>query len=648
MARKAPAVKRRTDCFFGLHFDLHPNENDSDLGADVSESMVDALLKKVKPDFVQYDCKGHRGYSGYPTAVGTPAPGIKKDSLKIWRKVTRRRGVALFVHYSGVWDTVAASAHPDWARIDENGAPDPNITSTFGPYAELLLIPQLKELARDYGIDGAWIDGECWAILPDYCDAAKRAFREETGHFVLPLKRGDTFWREFLDLNRHQFLRYLARYVQEVHRDFPDFQICSNWLYSTMVPEPVTVPVDFLSGDFSPGKSVNTARMEARYLASNNMPWDLMAWGFNRAQDTDWSHKAPVQLQQEAAVCISQGGGFQVYYQPTRSGRIDGSLVGVMADVAAFCRKRKAASFRTDSVPQVAVILSSESIKAATDTLYKWNDQQAPAKGALHALLELGYSVDVLSEHQLFERSDSYPLIVLPECSALLPSFVEKLREYAASGGSLMLIGAAPARLFPKELGVRFSADPEETDAFIDADGVLGCCDGLWQPVSVPPARRVASRYAAHDTSGPADAAASVSKFKKGRVGAIYGPAASVHLKTHLPATRRLIGLLAGRLFPNPVVKLSAPPCVDVVLRRKGARVIVHLVNTSGMQQADDYTVVDYVPPVGPVELTVRLKRRPDKVSLAGESAGFTSRWNAGRLRVRIDRIDIHAALVIE
>ena len=55
-------------------------------------------------------------------------------------------------------------------------------TSFFGPYADKLLIPQLRELAGDYGVDGAWVDGECWASMPDYGAAALKAFRNADRH----------------------------------------------------------------------------------------------------------------------------------------------------------------------------------------------------------------------------------------------------------------------------------------------------------------------------------------------------------------------------------------------------------------------------------------------------------------------------------
>ncbi|MCA1902001.1 MAG: hypothetical protein LDL53_07255, partial [Candidatus Hydrogenedens sp.] len=95
------------DAFFGIHFDLHPNANDKELGREVDAEQIRSFLEKVKPDYVQYDCKGHPGYTGYPTKVGSPSPGIVNDALRVWRNVTKEMGIPLSIHYSGVWDTRA-------------------------------------------------------------------------------------------------------------------------------------------------------------------------------------------------------------------------------------------------------------------------------------------------------------------------------------------------------------------------------------------------------------------------------------------------------------------------------------------------------------------------------------------------------------
>src|ERR1035437_2585794 len=149
-AQRPTGRLRRADSFFGLHFDLHPNEQDTVLGRDVSEEMVEHLLAAAKPDYVQYDSKGHPGWLGWPSQVGPSAPGIVKDSLEVWRKVTASRSVALYIHFSGVWDTEACKLHPDWARVDANGKRDKNQTSTFGPYVDELMIRELRDAPSKY------------------------------------------------------------------------------------------------------------------------------------------------------------------------------------------------------------------------------------------------------------------------------------------------------------------------------------------------------------------------------------------------------------------------------------------------------------------------------------------------------------------
>lgn len=284
----------RADSFWGLHFDLHPTAGDTQLGEQVSEARVAQLLERVRPDYVQYDCKGHAGYTGYPTKIGWPSPGIVKDSLQIWRKVTQQHGVGLYIHYSGVWDSVAVQERPEWAYVNAQWLPDRDKSSTYGRYVEELLIPQLKEVVDAYDLDGVWVDGECWATRPDYSLAAQEAFRREIGLAQLPQRPEDPGWDAFLGLQRQQFERYVTRYVEALHELRSEGQrsegqrrrieITSNWMYSARRPQPVRAPLDFLSGDYTPGEAVNSARFEARRFAAvhqaQGLAWDLMAWGF--------------------------------------------------------------------------------------------------------------------------------------------------------------------------------------------------------------------------------------------------------------------------------------------------------------------------------------------------------------------------------
>ena len=606
LARSAPQARlARRDSFFGIHLDLHPQATDTELGKDVSDAMVERFCDLVKPDYVQYDCKGHAGWLGYPSRVSRSSPGIVQDSLAIWRRVTREKGVALYIHFSGVWDSLAIEEHPEWARGRADGAREDRQASTFGPYADERMIPQLLEVSEKYDLDGVWVDGECWATHPDYSAPAARAW----GARPMPKSAADSDWQEFLEFNREQFRKYVRHYVETVRKQRPGFQIASNWLYSTYVPERPDLPVDFLSGDYLGNAALGHARLEARYLAQTGKPWDLMAWGFQQPNSNPLNspiHKPAVQLMQEAGVVLAQGGGFQIYYQPARSGRIDERYLQVMARVAKFCRDRQAIAHQSESVPQIGVVFSRHSLYRTAGKLFGgWGNAANPAQGCLEALLELHYSVDVLPDWKLGEIARQYPLIVVPDWPDLGVATRDILLDYAQQGGKLIVIGAENVALFRDSLGIRLRGDARDQNAWLPMSEVFANARGRWQDVELVGANPIAMRHATYDSQRPGAVAA----FRQGSLIGAPGPLGQVFASTHTPALREFFGALVAPLF-TPLVRLTAPPTVEVSLRRKKGQMILHLLNATAQQVAGSHAVVDFIPPVGPITIEYRGRKR--------------------------------------
>ena len=653
LAGGAPAAQNpprlpRKDCFLGMHFDLHPGPGDMTLGRDLTPEMVERFLDRVKPDYVQYDCKGHAGYLGYESKVSRSAGRIVKDSLAIWRAGTERRGVSLFIHFSGVWDSLAVSEHPEWARLDADNKPDGKNTSTFGPYVDFRMIPELLEASARYRLDGAWVDGECWSVQPDYTPIAVAAFREATGFQEAPRSSKDPGWQEFLEFNRERFRRYVAHYVDVLHQKRPGFQIASNWLYSTMVPERPSIPVDFISGDYLGDASISTARMEARYMAQTGKPWDLMAWGFQHSSTGNRGSiykPAPV-LQQEASVVLAQGGGFQAYFVPTRAGYLDGHKIETMGKVADFCRARQKFSHKSEPVPQVGVIFSGRTLYRTSNRLFGgWGALADPARGFIDAFVESGYSVDVLPDWKLDETAAAWPLIVLPDWADAGPAVQASLVRLAENGAGVLIAGAVNAALFVQELGVTLNGDPRRQEAYIDGRDEMGTVNGLWQDVEPVSCEVIENRYPAMNPTRDGVPAATLRKVGKGRMIGLYGPLGQVFAEAHAPEVRRFLGRLAAGLF-QPKFRLEAPPVIEAALRSRGGRTYLHLINSSAMQVAPGYAVTDYIPPCGPVR--VLFPARPKLVTLLPENRRLPVEAVRGEWAVTLPSIAIHHALGLE
>ena len=432
---KSSGILKRSDCFFGVHFDLHASEDITDAGKTLTFEMIDTFLTKVKPDFIQIDCKGHPGISSYPTKAGYHVKGFEKDPLKLFREVTAKNDVALFMHFSGVWDNKAVKEHPGWDIIRADGKPSNQKVSFFSPYLDSLMIPQLKELS-DYGVNGAWIDGECWAVEPDYGIESVKKFREETGITDVPKSPSDKYYPEFLEYTRGLFRNHMTKYIDAIHKYNPDFQITSNWAYSSIMPEEVKTDVDYLSGDVTPQNGVYRSAFEARCLAPQGKPWDLMAWGFSWDGGTmPMSVKSAVQLEQEAAQIMAMGGGVQFYFQQNRDLSIKPWLATMLSEIGSFCRQRQEYCHKGKAVPQIALLFPTESLKK--NSIRPYSNYTGNIEGSLYMLLDGQYPVEILMEHHLRGNMEKYPLIVIPECNYLDAGFIEELRNYVKEGGNL-------------------------------------------------------------------------------------------------------------------------------------------------------------------------------------------------------------------
>jgi hypothetical protein len=556
--------------------------------------MIDSIIDLVHPDYLQCDCKGHPGYSSYPTKVGNPAPGFVGDPLRVWRDATAKRGVALYVHYSGVIDIHAITAHPEWAAIGADGKPDKQATSLYGPYCDELMIPQLKEVTS-YGVDGVWVDGDCWGAVPDYSDAALSAWRAATGTHDVPQKAGEPHWREFLEFQRAAYRRYLNHYVTEVRRIAPNFQICSNWAFTDHMPEPVSVPVDFLSGDFSPENSVNSARIAGRYLVRQGKPWDLMAWSFSNKEH---KQKTAVQLQREAAVVLSLGGGFQAYFTQNRDGSVRLNELPVMAEVAKFCRARQELCHHAVPVPQIGLLFSTAAHYRRLNSLFQRSHPQLD--GVLLALLEGQHSVEIVSESQLAGRLAEYPMIVVPEWEYLEPAFRVSLADYVKNGGSLLLIGPESAALFETEL----HAGPED------------------------------ARMQGY-----------VRVWGRGKIGVTNSNLGATYLKTPDPAVRQFLTDLVRQMFPNPVVEVTGSNDVDVSVAQKAGQLLVNLVNTSGPHRTQ--AIIESIPSVGPLSVSIRHASKPTKITLEPSGRNLAFEYQNGKVVLTVPEIAIHEVIVL-
>jgi len=661
--------------YFGHHYDLHAGEHDTELGTRCSPRELVPMLKLMGPDFVQTDCKGHAGYVSWlsHTPDASVPPALKKDAMKQWRAATKQLGLPLHCHYSGIWDQAAGTKHPEWCVVNAEGRP---VGAPFGqnagaptnekmcprsPYLEKLMIPQMLELIDRYGVDGFWIDGDLWAVEPCYCDACRGAFTQQTGIAAPPTDEADANWPAWWNFMRDSFEEYVTRYCDAVHRHKPGVLVCSNWLQTFKHPGEPTTPTDWISGDNAHVWGMDGSRCEARFLSTRGKPWDIMLWSFYSSHgmgdpDSPWTMKPPQMLMQEAAVLLSFGGAVQIYERP--GGLRDGRLVEWrqrrLREVGRFVKRRRALCQDTETIPQVAVLHSEHHVRGtARGRNLMWSVDVAPVQGAVFALLESHYGVDILDEWALLPRLADFPAVVAPERNAMSEAMVEALKDYVKAGGRLLVSGADAWERFGEAfLGVRKGEVKEKATFYVPAaDGMVPLFSAPWrlvEPAAAAPIGQIGRTDLPDDRLLP-HPAATVHKVGKGAVAYIPCNVFRNFDHTRYPLLRCFIGEVARKLIGRTAIEVKAPTCIDVALRRKGRKTIIHLVNrASGIPNVPNNGAIDEIPPVGPVTITIRTPARPRSVRLAFEKGKI--RWkHAGRkLLVTVPSVHIHAAVVIE
>jgi hypothetical protein len=638
---------KRADSFFGVHFDLHASEDITDAGKTLTPEMIDTFLLKVRPDFIQIDCKGHPGISSYPTKVGFHVKGFEKDPLKLFRERTEANNVALYMHFSGVWDGKVVKEHPDWAIVKANGERSTEKTSFFSPYLDTYMIPQLKELS-DYKVDGAWIDGECWAVEPDYCDASLARFTKETGITDIPRKQSDKYYPEFMEYNRRLFREHLNKYVTAIHKYNPDFQITSNWSYSSMMPEKVTIDVDYLSGDVTPQNGVYRSAFEARCLAAQGKPWDLMAWGFSwDGGKMPMSIKSAIQLEQEAAQIMAMGGGVQFYFQQNRDLSLKPWLASMLSEIGSFVRERQPFCQKAKAIPQIALLYPTVSYQRSAPRPY--SNPLEKLEGALNLVLDGQHAVEIIMEHHLSGKMNLYPLIIIPECDFLEPSFIEELKQYVSSGGHLLLIGIETAKLFKNELGIKSLKTLDEKEIFFATGNIIGAIRSAIDSIEVYPGVKILSNfYMGSDFRDKGNTiASSVNNVEKGKIAGVYFNAGSEYLEYKSPVLREYISSLINELFPDELVKVSGSHLVHVTVNKLNNKTYVNLVNIAGEHTNQKAIGYDEIPSLKNLTVSINTGQRPAKILLQPEGRELKVNFQNGVSEVLVPELKIHSILEI-
>lgn len=633
---------------FRVQFDHHLNEKlflDHDPSAKLTVERCEEALRRLQPASVTVCALGHEGWARVSGTVLPPHPALSKDSLAIWREACDRTHTPLFIYVSSLINYKANHEHPEFARLFSNGNPADQRIDHNSAFVDEYLIPFCRELVSRYRPDGLWFDGDYWSIFPSWNPASVTAFETEFGRKA-PVDFADPAFSAFWEFTTRSHARYVEKVAAAIRAIRPTCGLVINSAYTLRQPDPLPAYVARVNLDVPTYFGMEAASIEARYQgARDGRPFDIVIGGHSEPEGAPFGYAKPsVQLEQEMAAILSHGGGVSVYVGMDVDGGFEIEEVAKLRDILdGFVRPRAEVFRPSTSAAEIALL------HCAAD--FQHTHRLERLRGAALALLRSNFAFDIVDDSQFATNPGRYKTVVLPMTEFTSPSLLHAVEQFVSNGGAAV-VSLAPATALAANLGKFPAFFPFAHATMTSADGMAELPDGPLQLSGYLSLLQANVRDATSLPIAKAEGAALVHQYAvgKGRVAIIAADLPVDFDRAENPRIRKIIAdQLAWATGSDVLVNAAAPPWIEVVARRIGARLVVHLVNHArGREGRPRAPAVEFVPPVDDVRVSIKCDYKPASVACFPNQAEMEWSWSANRVDVRLRNVGVHCAILIE
>lgn len=651
----AAADNSRSEWYWNSLVNLHIDNHGRLVGKGRTADEIADHLKRLPVDIVQVSAYGADGaVTTYPSALLARDDLEGWDTLGVWKEAAGKAGKRFHV-YINTRGLTLTKQRPEWTQLDafgkgkgKNNGLDicPRPSPDGSGYLESLLLPLLEEIMVRYRPDGIWVDGDHARTPACYCPSCKAAWQADAGKPEPPVDAADPDWPRWLAFQQNRYDDYRRRMAEVVHRINPDAFYTSNHSWKKIThrfekDDPRSAPAfaDTISADLSHGQALGLTRIKAMSLSpERTTPWDIMNLIYRPMEISRQ------RVLQQGAVTLAHGGSWFLW--TPGADPVAPEAFAWSMDCATFVRDRAEALGRSESINPVAVLVSETAwLNERVGGRAGFTDHIEPQAWAI-ALQDACYGVDLINETDLNRGPLPYRLIAVPNQRAVSATSLERLRGFAASGGTILLTGstlregAADGAVFA-ELAGAVRGEKREAASAVTAGGRRFVIEGRWALDA-----RDAEVLARWNDDEPLVLARPMGRGRVAYVSADRMP--SPDYDGFVPYLMDVLGL-------GPAVRLSGAGQAEQFVfsfRRKGDRTIVHLADigsrVNGVRMAEEKTqLIDNTPPVP--EVTVHLPMpRPAAVSVVPATTSIRHAWNDGVLTVTLQNIEVHAALIVD
>lgn len=655
-----------------VHLDFHTSPYIPDIGSRFNKKQFQEALLVGRVNQINLFAKGHHGYSYYPTNVGTVHPNLDFDLLGEQLSACREIGVIAPLYFTVGWSVLDAEQHPEWVIKNEDGSPaslnisedadqndirphyswyclDPTIGGGYHEY----IVENVTEICERYEqLDGFWFD--IYHIIPSsYTEYSLERMRKE-GVDLNDREAVEKSYARALKAHMKALRELVTRYHPEATVYFntathvENKEIFKERLFEMNTQaELEDLPTTWGGYDKLP--------LEAKYHLQQGTPVVAMSGKFHKAWGEFGGFKHPDAITYEAAAMISWGASCNFGDQLHPAGEMDMETYRAIGKAYEYVEKIE--EYGPGGVP-VSKLGLWLSLNHASD----------------HGLVNM-----LLQTHQDFvvatlENLQDLELILVPGATRFTKLEIEQFSQWVAQGGKLILFGKSALdskgdlafdvggsfagdalydfdyTVIGEELSTEIVRSPfvnyESGISVLPTDGkVLG-------KIREPYFNRTYQKYSSHrETPYKLEDSKYAAVLQKGNVIYFAHDLDKLYFEHGVRMHRQLVTNAIDRLYENPMVEVSDLPSsgrLSLLHQASQKRYVVHLLFAPALLRGEEVQVIEDMPPVSGVKVTLAVAKKVNKVyAIPGErSLAFTQVGSA--IEVEVPEFSMHTGVVFE
>jgi len=663
--------------FRQVHLDFHTSEVIPAVGADFDPAQFQQQLKCGHVDSITVFSKCHHGWAYHPSQANEMHPSLAFDLLGAQIEAAHAIGVNTPVYLSAGLDEKEARRHPEWLLRD--AADRMNWADTFlkpgyhqfcmnTPYLDIL-VAQIEEVVQRYDADGIFLD--IVGVRTCLCHTCLATLQAEGKYPTDPAA--------VHELGERVYANYALRTNEAVHTHKLGLPVFHNSGHITRGRRDLAHFNTHLELESLPtgGWGYDHFPLSARYAATLGMDYLGMTGKFHTTWGEFGGYKHPNALRYETALSLAMGAKCSIGDQLHPSGRMDAATYALVGTAYAEVEQKEPWCTEAVNVADIGLLSleASGRNQVGEGQVAKFGASDA---GAVRMLLEGHFLFDIVDWEADFSR---YQVLVLPDDVRVSPARQAQLRQFTAGGGRILATGTSGLNeagdAFALELGVTyegpsefqpdyfrpaFPVDPLEEAAFVmygqgqrvrlaENGAELGSREEPYFNREEPYFNRAWNHFSSHQhapsaglnagpgmTSGPDGIYIGWSVFDD------YATKGSLILRKMVQFT--LDQLLGDKKTLD--TSLGAQGIVTLTRQEQQGRHVLHLLYASPVRRGNNVDVIEDLPILQDVQVTLRGLPPVTRVSPAPQGESVVFRQEEGGLSFTVPRLECHQMIVVD